>query len=181
MSWRGLPAATKASACFFNSSVSPAREKLRAEARLLMRFPPAWAESKINARVSGWRATCSLASTPPLLWPMTTGFLNPLSTIYFAASSLSWISLGDGLIGAAHALPAVVSAHRIMAAAVERHEIVTERSEMGRKKAGGTDVKVHLITMAIHHRALARTIRSVVGSIQRVSRRWNADKFSPHI
>jgi hypothetical protein len=52
---------------------------------------------------------------------------------------------------------------------------------MGRKKACGTDVKIHLIAMATHYRTLARTIRSVVGSIQRMSRRWNADKFSPHI
>ncbi len=67
-----------------------------------------------------------------------------------------------------------------MAAAVERHEIVTEGGEVGRKKACGADVKVHLIAMAIHYRTLARTIRSVVGSIQRMSRRRNADKFSAH-
>src|SRR4029078_10776004 len=64
ISWRGLPADTNASASRVNAAVSPAREKLRAELELLRRLPPAWAESKIRARVSGWRATCSLASTP---------------------------------------------------------------------------------------------------------------------
>src|SRR5690348_7239800 len=85
-----------------------------------------------------------------------------------------------GLISAADAFAAIVGADRIVTAAVEGHEIVAESGDMGREKAGGADVKIHLVAVAVHRRALARTIGSVVGSIQRMGRCGNADQLSAH-
>ena len=89
-------------------------------------------------------------------------------------------SFGDGLLGTADALTAIVGAYGIMAASIERYEDVTERGDGQREKARGADVKIHLVAVAIHRGALARSIRSVVGSVQRMRWRGNADKFGAH-
>src|SRR5688500_2409393 len=98
----------------------------------------------------------------------------------FCGELIVFDSLGDGLIGAADAVAAIVGAHRVMAAPIERHECIAESSDMGREKACGANVEIHLVAVAVHRRALDRTIGSVVRTIQGMRRRGNADKFGAH-
>src|SRR5258705_11164988 len=86
----------------------------------------------------------------------------------------------DGLISAAHSLAAVIGAHRIVAAPIERHKIVAERGDVRCQKTRGTDVEIHLIAVAIHRRALARNIGRVEDTVERMGRRRDADEFGPH-
>jgi hypothetical protein len=67
-----------------------------------------------------------------------------------------------------------------MAAAIEWHEIIAERDDMGREKARGADVEIHLVAVAIHGGAVARPVGCIIGSVERVRWRRYADEFSAH-
>src|SRR3990170_8540507 len=89
-------------------------------------------------------------------------------------------ALGDGLVSAADAFPAVVCAHRVVPAPVEREVFVTARRNVRREKARGADIEIHLIAVAIHRRALARPVRCVVGAVEGMSGCRDADEFGVH-
>src|SRR5215471_60105 len=81
-----------------------------------------------------------------------------------------------GLIGASHGFVAIVGADRVVAAAIERQKGIAQAGDMGREKPGGANVKIHLVTVAIHRRALDHSMGGVVGSIERMSRSRNTDQ-----
>src|SRR5262245_11748336 len=89
-------------------------------------------------------------------------------------------SFRDGLVGSAHGFAAVEGTDRVVAASIEREESVSERGYVGRKKARRANVEVHLIAVAIHCRALDGPIRRVVGAIQMMGWRRNANEFRVH-
>src|SRR5438874_125416 len=72
----------------------------------------------------------------------------------FSRNLIIFNAFGDGLIRATDALTAVVGAHGIVAAPIERHEIVAERGDMRREKPRGANVKVHLVAVAVYRRTL---------------------------
>ena len=108
------------------------------------------------------------------------GILETFVCQVFRGQLVVFDAFGDGLVGAADAFPATVCAHRVVAAPVEREVFVTQRRNMRREKARGADIKIHLIAVAIHRRGPARPVRGVVGAVEGMSGRWDADEFGAH-
>jgi len=98
----------------------------------------------------------------------------------FRYQSIVFNAFGDSLIGAADAFAAVKSAHRVVAAAVEGELFIAQGGDMRREKARGADVKIHLVTVAIHRRAFARPVRRIIGAVKRVRWGFDSDKFGAH-
>src|SRR6476646_3329551 len=89
----------------------------------------------------------------------------------FRGQFIVFYALSDCLISSAHAFTAIISADRIVAAPIEGEMFVTERSDVRREKARGTDIEIHLIAVAIHRRAFTRSVRRVVSAVERIRRR----------
>src|SRR4029453_3047612 len=90
-------------------------------------------------------------------------------------------SFRDGLVGAADRFAAIEGTHGIVATPIESQKGVAKRGYEGRKKARRADVEVHLVAVAIHCRALDGPIRRVVGAIQMMGWRRNANEFRVHM